>query len=96
MLLHRPGAWQLAWNAYIHGSLTMANFDEPTLTRLRTRLPHLDAATANGPARRAVAGPARSGRHVTGRDSPLSYPHAPDPPRSRPAIARWVTIADCL
>jgi len=60
MLLHRPGAWQLAWNAYIHGSLTMANFDEPTLTRLRTRLPHLEAATANGPARRAAAGPARS------------------------------------
>jgi hypothetical protein len=60
MLLHRPRAWQLAWNAYIHGSLTMANFDEQTLTRLRTRLPHLDAAPANGPGPRAAASPARS------------------------------------
>jgi hypothetical protein len=58
MLLHRPGAWQLAWNAYIHGSLTMANFDEQTLARLRARLPHIDAATINGPAARAAAGPA--------------------------------------
>jgi hypothetical protein len=61
MLLHRPGAWELAWNAYIHGSLTMANFDEQTLTRLRTRLPHIDAAAINGPAPRAAIGPARSG-----------------------------------
>jgi hypothetical protein len=60
MLLHRPGAWQLAWNAYIHGSLTMANFDEQTLTRLRARLPHIDAATVNGPTPRAAAGPAPS------------------------------------
>jgi len=60
MLLHRPGAWQLAWNAYIHGSLTMANFDEQTLARLRARLPHIDAATINGPAARAAAGPAPS------------------------------------
>jgi hypothetical protein len=60
MLLHRPGAWQLAWNAYIHGSLTMANFDEQTLTRLRARLPHIDAATTNGPTPRAAAGPAPS------------------------------------
>jgi hypothetical protein len=55
MLLHRPGAWQLAWNAYIHGSLTMANFDEQTLARLRARLPHIDAATVNGPPRRVRA-----------------------------------------
>jgi hypothetical protein len=61
MLLHRPGAWQLAWNAYIHGSLTMANFDEQTLARLRSRLPHIDAATVNGSGPRARAGPARSG-----------------------------------
>jgi hypothetical protein len=61
MLLHRPGAWQLAWNAYIHGSLTMAKFDEHTLARLRVRLPHIDAATVNGPTRRAAARPARSG-----------------------------------
>jgi hypothetical protein len=60
MLLHRPGAWQLAWNAYIHGSLTMANFDEQTLARLRSRLPHIDAATTNGPRPWAAAGPPRS------------------------------------
>jgi hypothetical protein len=56
MLLHRPAAWQLAWNAYVHGSLIMAKFDEQTLTRLRARLPHIDAATVNG----AAARPARS------------------------------------
>ena len=60
MLLHRPAAWQLAWNAYIHGSLTMANFDEQTLTRLRARLPHIDTAAINGPRPRASARPARS------------------------------------
>jgi hypothetical protein len=60
MLLHRPGAWQLAWNAYIHGSLTMASFDEQTLARLRARLPHIDPATTNGPRPWAAAGPPRS------------------------------------
>ena len=51
MLLHRPPAWQLAWDAYIQGSLTLANLDEPTLARLRGRLPHIDAAaiSATGP-----------------------------------------------
>jgi hypothetical protein len=55
MLLHRPGAWQLAWNAYIHGSLTLANFDERTLEHLRVRLPHIDAATINARGRGAAA-----------------------------------------
>jgi hypothetical protein len=59
MLLHRPGAWQLAWNAYIHGSLTLANLDEQTLARLRARLPQIDAAMINGPGPRAADGPAR-------------------------------------
>jgi len=48
MLLDKPAAWQLAWNAYINGSLTLANFDEPTLVRLRSRLPHIDVATIKG------------------------------------------------
>jgi hypothetical protein len=59
MLLDRPGAWQLAWNAYIQGSLTLASFDEPTLARLRARLPHIDTATVSGP--RPRMGPARPG-----------------------------------
>jgi hypothetical protein len=58
MLLHKPGAWQLAWNAYIHGSLTLANFDEPTLARLRARLPHIDAATVSSTRPRPRTGPA--------------------------------------
>ena len=61
MLLHKPGAWQLAWNAYIHGSLTLANLDEPTLARLRVRLPHIDTAAINGPGPWPRMGPARSG-----------------------------------
>jgi hypothetical protein len=61
MLLDRPAAWQLAWNAYIQGSLTLANFDEPTLARLRARLPHIDAAAINGPGTRPRVGPARYG-----------------------------------
>jgi len=61
MLLDRPAAWQLAWNAYIQGSLTLANFDEPTLARLRARLPHIDAAAINGPRTRPRMGSARSG-----------------------------------
>jgi len=61
MLLHKPGAWQLAWNAYIQGSLTLANLDEPTLARLRVRLPQIDTATINGPGPRQRMGPARSG-----------------------------------
>jgi hypothetical protein len=61
MLLDRPGAWQLAWNAYIQGSLTLANFDEPTLARLRARLPQIDTATINGLGPRPWTGSARSG-----------------------------------
>ncbi|HTZ23674.1 MAG TPA: hypothetical protein VMC83_06755 [Streptosporangiaceae bacterium] len=49
MLLHKPGSWQLAWDAYINGSLTLASFDEPTLARLRARLPHIEAAAVSGP-----------------------------------------------
>jgi hypothetical protein len=52
----KPGAWQLAWDAYIQGSLTLAGFDEPTLARLRSRLPHIDAAAINGPMTRPTSG----------------------------------------
>ena len=44
MLLHKPESWQLAWNAYIHGSLTRPNFDETLRARLRERLPPIDQA----------------------------------------------------
>jgi hypothetical protein len=44
MLLHKPGAFQLAWNAYICGSLTLPALDGPTRERLRDRVPQLDAA----------------------------------------------------
>jgi hypothetical protein len=67
MLLQRPGAWQLAWNAYIHGSLTLANFDEQTLGHLRARLPHIDAAAINGPGSWAADGPGPIGQDITGR-----------------------------
>jgi hypothetical protein len=55
MLQHRPPAWQLAWDAYIHGSLTLANLDEPTLARLRGRLPQIDAAAISATAPRPRA-----------------------------------------
>jgi hypothetical protein len=48
MLLDRPAAWQLAWNAYVHGSLTLPGFDGPTLARLRDRLPCIDVAAVQG------------------------------------------------
>ena len=50
MLLERPENWQLAWSAYIHGSLTMPHFDERTLALMHARLPDMDAAAAD-PAR---------------------------------------------
>jgi len=44
MLLERPESWQLAWNAYIHGSVTRPKFDHHVRARLRNRLPPLDPA----------------------------------------------------
>ena len=49
MLLHREESWELAWSAYIYGSLTRPNFDDDTRARLRERLPALDAAPIKGP-----------------------------------------------
>ena len=44
MLLDQPESWQLAWSAYIHGSVTRPKFDDQTRERLRKRLPLIDAA----------------------------------------------------
>ena len=64
MFLDRPGAWELAWNAYIRGSLTLPGFDGPTLARLRDRLPHIDAATMNAPEQRPETGLAQWGGNI--------------------------------
>jgi hypothetical protein len=45
MLLDQPESWQLAWSAYIHGSVTRPKFAEQTRERLRKRLPPIDVAT---------------------------------------------------
>jgi hypothetical protein len=44
MLLHKPAAIQLAWGAYIRGSLTGLHLEDQTRARLRDRLPHFDPA----------------------------------------------------
>jgi hypothetical protein len=44
MLLERPESWQLAWNAYIHGSVTRPKFDHLVRAHLSNRLPALDPA----------------------------------------------------
>jgi hypothetical protein len=49
MLLDRPESWQLAWTAYIHGSVTRPQFDPEVRARLRERIPPIDLAPA-GPA----------------------------------------------
>jgi hypothetical protein len=49
MSLHKPESCELAWTAYIHGSLTRPNFDDRTRARLRERLPALDASTITRP-----------------------------------------------
>jgi hypothetical protein len=47
MLLDRPESWQVAWNAYIHGSVTRPTYDLDVRALLSTRLPLLDPAAAN-------------------------------------------------
>jgi hypothetical protein len=44
MLVTRPAACQLAWEAYVRGSVTQSRFDEPTLASLHDRLPLIEAA----------------------------------------------------
>ena len=44
MLLERPESWELAWNAYIQGSVTRPKFDHRLRAVLRNRLPPLDPA----------------------------------------------------
>ena len=59
MLVDKPGSWQLAWNAYIRGSLTQSQFDGQTLARLGNRLPSIDAAAINAPEPTPENDPAR-------------------------------------
>jgi hypothetical protein len=47
MLVRKPETCQLAWRAYIRGSLTLANLSEATRERLRDRIPYIDAPTTN-------------------------------------------------
>jgi len=65
-LLDKPEDWQLAFNAYICGSLTLPKFSDATLARLRPRVPHIDAASINAPQLRPEKDPARSGGDMTG------------------------------
>ena len=51
MLLHKPGAWQLAWDAYVRGSLDLADLDGETVARLRDRLPHIGVSAIDAAAR---------------------------------------------
>ena len=46
MLLDRPESWQLAWAAYIRGSVTRPKFDAELCARLRERIPPVDPAPA--------------------------------------------------
>jgi hypothetical protein len=64
MLLDRPAAWQLAWNAYIHGSLTLPGFDGPTLARLRDRLPQIDVAAISHTGQQPGTGRTSSGGSI--------------------------------
>ncbi len=72
MLLDSPESWELAWTAYIHGSVTRPKFDEQVRARLRDRLPHIDAAAIDAPEPRPDD-LARSDEDMTGRVS--SGPH---------------------
>ena len=56
MLLRKQESWELAWNAYIRGSLTLPKLDQATLASLRDRLPYIDAAAINAPETAAAAG----------------------------------------
>jgi hypothetical protein len=67
MLLDRPENWQLAWSAYIRGSLTLPSFDEPTLALMRSRLPQVDAAAVSPARQQPDAG---AGFAQWGPDSP--------------------------
>jgi hypothetical protein len=62
LMLDKPEAWQAAWEAYIHGSVTLPNFGEEYLAVLRPRLPHLKA-----PQSRPERDPAQPSGDVTGR-----------------------------
>lgn len=44
MLVTRPAACQLAWDAYVRGSITQSRFNDSTLASLYDRLPQIEAA----------------------------------------------------
>ncbi len=69
LLLDRPDSWQLAWVAYVRGSVTRPNFDEQTRNRLRDRLPQIDTDGPESP----PEDPALPGGDMIGRVS--SEPH---------------------
>lgn len=50
MLLDRPESWQLAWTAYLRGSVTRPRFDAEVCARLRERIPPADPAPAGAAA----------------------------------------------
>jgi hypothetical protein len=66
MLLDKPGTWQLAWRAYVNGSITSLKLGESTLARVRDRLPRIDAATIAAAPEPATADPARPGGDMIG------------------------------
>ena len=62
MLLDQPESWQLAWTAYIHGSVTQPRFDAEVRARLRERIPPIDQAPAGAAAIEAPQPP--PGQHL--------------------------------
>jgi hypothetical protein len=61
MLVEKPGSWELAWKAYVHGSLARPRLDEPTTARLRGRLPSIDAVAIKAQEPWLETDPAQSG-----------------------------------
>ena len=73
MLLDRSESWELAWSAYIHGSLTRPNFHADTRACLRERLPLLDPAPVSDP-ELPSGDPARPDGDMTGPDGDMTGP----------------------
>jgi len=60
MLLDRRRAWELAWIAYLHGSLTLPSYDQETRARLQARLPPIDGSVLSAQEPRPETDPART------------------------------------
>jgi hypothetical protein len=67
MLVHKPAAIELAWNAFARGSLATLNVDDQTRARLRDRLPRFDAAAISAAEPWPEKGPADSDGDITER-----------------------------